>query len=166
MLGPFGVTVAGFLFAVAQAATIYVAYRATKRAKTAEAWQSTALANASAAAAAKSEKDVYKEKVERVERERLELVAANERLKAATDLTQLSAANQEEHGAIVEALQSLVRRQDEHHAQLLAATAENTRALLGFQSQIAGVFEGITANLRAMERSMTGLHDSASPEKR
>jgi hypothetical protein len=139
MLGPWG-TLAGLAFGVAMA---YIAHRANLRAKTAEAWESTAKAAQMAESAAKSEMETHRNRSRRLEEDNMALAEENGRLKAMTDLSALS-----------DAFVAHERRDEERHAQVVKAQADNTEALLGlhkailgFQSQVASVFETMTARL-------------------
>jgi hypothetical protein len=142
MLGPWG-TLAGLAFGAAMA---YIAYRATVRAKTAEAWRSTAEAAQMAEAVAKSETETHRNRSRRLEEDNMALAEENGRLKAMTDLSALS-----------DAFVAHERRDEERHAQVMQTVAENTKVTLGFHSQVAAVFESMTATLRAMELRL-GVH--------
>lgn len=146
----------GVLFSAAlNCALLYIAYRASVRAKTAEAWQSTAQAAQQAEAAAKSEMETHKAAASRLEIEKMALAQDVGRLKAATDLSLLSKENQAEHKMIVETLaalqgtiQSVQAAAVDRHERLLALISENTRAVLGAQSHSANAFETLTEMLR------------------
>jgi hypothetical protein len=140
LLGTWG-TLFSFLLSVVLA---FIAWRATVRAKTAEAWESTARAAQSAEVAAKSEMQTWKDAAARREREKLELAEEVGRLRAATDLSILTKANQEEHQLIVTTLAAVQGALSAVHAGL----QDNTKAMRGFQSQVAAAFETISERLR------------------
>jgi hypothetical protein len=142
MLGPWG-TLAGLAFGVAMA---YIAHRANLRAKTAEAWESTAKAAQMAESAAKSEMETHRERARRLEVENRAQAEEIGKLKAMTDLTSLA-----------DAFTAHERRDEERHVQIMQTVAENTKVTLGFHSQVAAVFESMTATLRAMELRL-GVH--------
>jgi hypothetical protein len=133
LLGTWG-TLASFLLSLALAV---VAWRATVRAKTAEAWESTA-------SAATAEKEVWKEAAARVEREKIQQAEEIGRLRAATDLSNLTKANPEEHQLIVTTLAAVQAALTAVHAGL----QDNTKAMKGFQSHVASAFETISDRLR------------------
>jgi hypothetical protein len=162
MLGGWGILIAGLLSAALHCATFYIAWRSTVRAKTAEAWQSTAQAAQQAEAAAKSEMETHKAAAGRLEVEKMALAQDVGRLKAATDLSLLSKENQAEHRMIVETLtalqltiQSVQAAGDARHERLLALITENTRAVMTAQSHSAQAFETLAEMLRA-ERAANG----------
>src|SRR5688500_8269385 len=107
MLGSWGILIAGLLSVALHGATFYIAHRASVRAKTAEAWESTAQAERQSAAAARSEMETHKAAASRLEIEKMAMAQEVGRLKAATDLSELSKENQQEHRMIVETLSAL-----------------------------------------------------------
>ena len=85
----------------------------------------------------KEERDAAVAKADRLEKENKLLQERVVVLEAQRDLTSV----QEGQAAIVRALEGLSAREDERHAALLGTMAQHTKMLMGFQSQMAGVFD-------------------------
>ena len=135
-------------------ALAFIAWRGYSRAKTAEAWESTARAAQTAEAAAKSEMETHKERARRLEAENMKHAEEVGRLKAMTDLSSLSMESSEQHAGIVMALKELSRESSERHAQLSQMMAEQTKMFLGLQTHTAQVFEHIVEDFRAVKAEL------------
>lgn len=85
----------------------------------------------------KDERDAALEKIKRVTEENAELKKAVAILEAQRDLTSV----QEGQSAIVRALDALSLHEAERFTKLAEAITQNTKMLMGFQSQMAAVFD-------------------------
>jgi hypothetical protein len=85
----------------------------------------------------KEERDAAVEKVKRVTEENTTLKEKVAVLEAQRDLTSV----QEGQTAIVRALDALSQHETERYTKLTEAITQNTKMLMGFQSQMAGVFD-------------------------
>lgn len=114
----------------------------------------------------KDERDAALAKVERVTEENEQLKAENKALKekvvvleAQRDLTSV----QEGQAAIVRAVDALTAREDERHAALMNVITQNTRTLLGFQSQMAGVFDAHQHTAAEMVLLLKDINNNTRP---
>ena len=135
VLGPLGTYLLVFYSAAATLASVWLVWKTRE----ASHWRG-------AAQALESELGIMRGRSDRLHGENAKLAEENARLLAATDLTVLTKENQEEHMKIIAALSNVE-----------LAVKDNTRALLGFQSQNASAFENISVSLQHVAGSLKAV---------
>jgi hypothetical protein len=96
--------------------------------------------------ALESELSITRGRSDRLTADNTKLVEENTKLKAATDLTSLA-----------QSMNDMSERSQDKYEKVMQAINEQTRALLGFQSQNASAFEMVAESLRHVEGGLKSI---------